>query len=140
MDDEQKQGIAKLRFLALIDSVAGELGGTFAGQPDWQDRIYQEYSKLVPAPNKKNWPSEQICPLFQCVDDPPNWVCDPEWPFHDGHPMVFIKQISVDDTERIRGILTVDAVLFVFGALEPVDGGKRQVYKIVEQLRDFKGF
>lgn len=140
--DEVEKAMYQLKIFGLMEDVANKLGGTLAGQEAIEKTLYLEFESINPKPkNVKKWLSERIEPLFKCVDEKPIWVCDPEWPYLDGKPMVFIKQFSVNDREDLRGLLTVDAVLYIFGILRPdADGTLVQEYRVVDQLPELAQF
>lgn len=139
---EEERAMSKLRLLGQMETIANKFGGTVGGQRIIKEALYHDLVNANPAPrSKQKWLAERIEPMFKCVDERPNWICDPEWPYEDGKPMIFIKQISVSDRDDLRGKLTVDTELYVFGILRPNDDGSLvQVYKVVEQLKDFAGF
>ena len=41
-----------------------------------------------------NWYGEQLELNYRSLDDPPEWIQDPEWAFDGGRPMVFVGQLE----------------------------------------------
>lgn len=62
------------------------------------------------------WLEEQIPKHFVAVGERPRWIQNPEWPFADGQPMIFVGQI--DMPAQPEGMATElfhdDTSLYVF--------------------------
>lgn len=50
---------------------------------------------------------------YRCLGDPPDWIQDPDWPWADGRPMVFVGSIDAP-----AGTFHDDARFFVFWSPE----------------------
>jgi len=42
---------------------------------------------------------QRLREYFKYVEKPPKWVQSPDWPIHDGRPLVFIGQLSINAPE-----------------------------------------
>ena len=105
------------------------------------DEIYQEYLAAGSPRNKRKWVEERLRREFLWVGQPPKWVeSEPDWPFHDGKPMVFISQTALPENDVTRTRLTFDTVIYLFGARIPVEipDGYGVIYKTVEQIPGFE--
>ena len=59
-----------------------------------EDIIRQLYLDFTRSKSKsqKKWIRETLKGYFRCVDKPPKWIGDPDWPWIDGRPTVFLTQ------------------------------------------------
>lgn len=48
---------------------------------------------------KKKLIKERLKEYFRCLDKPPKWIQDPDWPIRDGKPLVFVGQIPIDASD-----------------------------------------
>lgn len=77
-----------------------------------------------------DWLESQISQHFIAVMERPRWIQDPEWPFVDGEPLVFVGQIdlSVLDGGVVSRLYHDDTSLYVFA------GWKVRPIVIVQQF------
>ena len=65
------------------------------------------------------WLDQQIAQHFLALNDRPNWIQSPEWPFADERPMIFAGQIdvTVEHGGMPSQLFHDDTSLYVFLAL-----------------------
>ena len=115
----------RVEFGGLVLAVAeDELGASFSGDQDGKlmERLYRECQQARPK-NQMGWIRTRLRSVFVCIGKRPRWVQDlPEWPFHEGKPMVFIGQMKVPSNSTARQVAAPGEVLYIFGARHPVEG------------------
>lgn len=106
---------------------------------EWQDVLYQDYKKSGSSTDRLTWIRERLAREVLWVDVPPDWGTDePEWPFHQGRPMVFIRQFALPDNQVTRSSVTWETMLYVFGIRVPSptetrSDAYRMVYEVVQR-------
>lgn len=45
---------------------------------------------------------ERLKEFFKCLDKPPKWVQNPDWPIRDGKPLVFVGQLAINAPEMFH--------------------------------------
>lgn len=80
------------------------------------DALYKEYCNGGNDEPVEQWLRPRFKQLFQFLVAPPQWIQDnPNWPYENGKPMVFVNQHAVA-TDVLTPILGVDFVVYTFGA------------------------
>ena len=100
-----------------------------------------EHYKLSGLPKKINeWLKDFLKDWYQYVDKPPVWVEEePNWPYSNGKPMIFIKQFTIPKTPITEEKLTWDNTIYVFGERIPYKSSYKVEYKIIEQIGGIDG-
>ena len=86
------------------DSSAGDLYDLLlAAQPSWLsvDTKYLGTAFLARAEGRMGeslqaWLREELLRAFRFVNEPPDWIQNPEWPIGTAGPLVFLGQVSVE--------------------------------------------
>lgn len=135
--------IETMKFRGMIaTSVESAFGASVydEGGEEFQNMLHQEYVAQGQPRNPRAWIKNEIKKHFLCVGKPPVWIermTTPRWPFLAGKPMIFIDQVTVPETELSQGKLCAGAVIYIFGARQPVahvPGGWEMIYRLVEQV------
>lgn len=98
------------------------------------EAMYQEFCGIENV-SAEEWLVGRLKGEFKCVEAPPVWATQPEWPYCDGRPMVFVTQYSLPETGVTKSSLTWDSNLYLFGArvvCEEYDG-YRMDYRVISQ-------
>ncbi|MCB9431206.1 MAG: hypothetical protein H6668_04395 [Ardenticatenaceae bacterium] len=61
--------------------------------------LVAQYVKQGDLDDFEEWVSEQLLVYFKYVKHKPRWLQDPEWPFSNGLPMIFVGQFDIDPLE-----------------------------------------
>jgi len=86
----------------------------------WHDRLYQEYLSDGSPSDRKSWIRIRLGQELIWVDSPPDWGKEePEWPFWEDKPMVFLHQFGLPENDITRDHATWDVMLYVFGIRIP---------------------
>ena len=108
----------------------------------YMDKLFAEWESVTDSKvTLTKWLKQRLKQDFKCISDKPKWVDDPEWPFYEGTPMVFVGQIlspKNSDLEILAGT-TQDNVFYLFnllidGTIEGVNG-KVWTFRNVVQMR-----
>lgn len=74
--------------------------------PDYADPPMEFITeKILPADDKlsdsakKKLIKQRAKELFRYTDKPPRWIQGADWPIRDGHPLIFVGQVTVDAPE-----------------------------------------
>lgn len=124
-----------MRFWAHLNSLAVETASArFEGDgaEAAAKSLFAEVASLKPEA-KDQLLRERLRSLFVCVSASPVWLDEPEWPFINGKPMVFVNQTSLEETSITREHLAFGSVVYLFGARVPHDDGFSVVWRVVEQ-------
>jgi hypothetical protein len=86
--------------------------------PEYFDDLLAQYNGPHNQEDIANWLRAQIPDLFRVVGDRPHWIQEPDWPFHDGEPMIFLGQVdvNVNDQPPEERIYHDDTSLYLFKA------------------------
>lgn len=85
-------------------------------QSEWIDIEDEEFLNSIIKASPTNlskdkrikWCKNRILELFKYVNNPPEWLQNPEWPIVEGQPLIFIKQShKVDD-------YTTNSIKYIF--------------------------
>jgi hypothetical protein len=118
-------------YLASCDSKEGQL---------FVDTIYKEYLEQNSPKNTSSWLRSTLKNYYLHVTSPPIWIEEePEWPYLNGQPMVFISQTILPNNPTTSDHLTWDVVVYLFGGRIPHPHGFKVEYKIIEQVVAFNG-
>jgi len=132
-----------MRFQARVVALAKrKLGVKCEGSEaePYLDQIYAEYKEAGEPQDVDSWITERLKKDFLWVVNPPQWVeKEPVWPFFRGKPMVFVSQTRLPKNEVTENHLTWDAVVYLFGARDPVGQGYKIEYKALMQIEDLEG-
>lgn len=135
----------EIKFGGLAYRIAEtEFAGSFADDEDdaLADALWREYREEGRPANPEAWLRSRLADLFTWVDDPPRWLeANPRWPFHNGRPMVFIKQYDIPGKPLVEARLAPDVVIYVFGARTPIleYEGWETCYRVVENHKSLAG-
>jgi hypothetical protein len=81
-------------------------------------RIFDDYVQAGRQKSKGKWLAERIRPDFQHLGRMPRWAeGEGDWPFVDGHPMLFLAQTMIPRNATNETHLTFDAMLYLFVGL-----------------------
>jgi hypothetical protein len=126
-------------FMSKVIKLALEEFHCDATCQEWQDLLYQDYIRAGSPTDRLTWIRDRLAREVLCVDVPPDWGTDePEWRFHQGRPMVFIRQFALPDNRVTRSAVTRATMLYVFGIRVPSPTAThpeayRMVYEVVER-------
>lgn len=101
---------------------------TLKAQPSWL-RAPEEYvSRLLKDKDgtdaeKLSYLKEVLREKFKYMKKPPKWLQSPEWPIHDGIPLVFIGQLDVS------GLYHDSSQVYVF-----FDNERRTFHEVVQSM------
>lgn len=102
--------------------------------------VYEQYKQAGSPKNIKHWLKEHLKNAYLSVTIPPMWVEDePDWPYLNGKPMVFITQYAIPKNEVTGDHLTWNIVLYLFGQRVPHPQGYTVEYRIVRQFPGIDG-
>ena len=121
----------------MIDVVESEFNANCDTEEaeEFVSSTYEEYKRQGSPPKVRQWLKKNLKGAYLCVDKPPEWAeGNPNWPYLNGKPMVFITQYAVPQNQITENSLTWDVVLYVFGQRIPLDNGYRVEYRLVEQI------
>jgi hypothetical protein len=77
--------------------------------------LLTQYAEEADPANISQWLQEQITKYFIAVGERPKWIQNPEWPFADGKPMIFVGQIDLSvQNEVVSKIYHDDTSLYLF--------------------------
>ena len=130
----------RIRFGSRVRELVDELNASVEGPEakafvDALYALWQQENK--PQSEIPAWLKPRLQNVFRSLAEPPRWVEEePDWPFHNAQPMVFISQTTLDDSEVSRSSLSPGETVYLFGAREPEGTGFRMVYKVVSQFSD----
>jgi hypothetical protein len=103
-------------------------------------RLFDDFKAAGMPKDVELWLASRLRDEFLWVAEPPRWVeTEPAWPFFDGKPMVFIRQVTLPRNPVTEQRLTWDAELYLFGARVDLDRGYRVEYKVVTQVPGIDG-
>lgn len=130
----------KIRFNGKLISASHAVGGSIRS-PDadaFASGLYEEWVLTGdPLERCPAWLRTRLQGCFQSLNEPPSWVeAEPDWPFHNGLPMVFISQTTMGSHEPSASRLSPGETVYLFGARSPEARGFRMVYKVVSQFAD----
>lgn len=81
-----------------------------------------------------DWIRSRLDSLFQCVNQPPTWVNEPDWPWNGDNPLIFITQYTVPTNDLTQREMIADVTLYVFSD-RVCDGTSQRVsFRLVEQF------
>jgi hypothetical protein len=84
----------------------------------FQDKIYDEWQSQAIAPEKTNaWLAQRLLNQFVSLSDPPLWIyCEPQWPFVQGRPLIFLFQCTFPkDGPLVEELVPGETVYFFAG-------------------------
>lgn len=129
----------EIRFYGKAMIVANDLNASCQGDEakPFILRLFKEYSDAGKPKDVAGWLRERLTREFKSVNAAPRWIeREPQWPFHEGRPMVFISQASLPRNEITEALLAWGCEVYLFGARIPdPEGfeGYRIVYREVTQ-------
>lgn len=132
---------ARIRFHSKLMSAAQQLGGSASGdesQP-FVDSLYCDWlDESLPLSSVVQWLDAKLQNVFESLDSPPEWIEEePDWPFIDGVPMVFVSQTSFLGTPLANARLSVGETIYLFAGRRCFDDGRvRMEYRVVSQFAD----
>lgn len=132
----------RVRFKARVMALARSHFGGSCESDDasvFLDEVADEYSAAGSPGDRDPWIKARLSGCFASVQDPPEWVDEPDWPFFDGQPMVFIAQHRIPKTKVSESTLTWDEVIYIFGCRVPHSRGYTVEYRIVTQILGMQG-
>ena len=137
------QTIEELRFCGKVAKIAEkEFGGSFSDDADRKvmREIYAQYIREGEPSDAAAWIRRQLEHLFPCAELRPVWIeAIPQWPFHNGKPMVFVGQIDVGKSRVANELLAPETTLYVFGARESIGEGRwRMEHRVVQQFESLR--
>src|SRR5436190_426050 len=131
-----KLDLEKVKFGGKAQGIAeDELSASYMDDAEHKaiDELYRQYVSDGSPKDKAAWLRPQLTDLFRCIDKRPVWVgVLPQWPWVDGTPMVFVRQISVGDTPAEQRELFPGNELYLFALRIKVDEGFKMVYRVIE--------
>ena len=131
----------RIRFGGQVRKTVDKMNASVEGAEarPFVDMLYAEWKQAGKPENEiTTWLAARLQNVFLSLAAPPRWVEEePAWPFHQGKPMVFISQITIDDSEVSQTSLSSGETLYLFGAREPEGTGFRMFYKVVSQFENF---
>lgn len=99
-------------------------------------KLFDEWTAAGSPTPCKGWLKARLKGSFKCVGDPPQWIEEePDWPYLNGEPMVFVAQIDLKRNAVTESNLTFNERLYVFGARVPLKRGFEMEYRIIAQER-----
>ena len=128
----------RIRFSARVRELADDLNASVEG-PEAKAFVNALYAAWQqenrPQSEIPAWLKPRLQNAFRSLAEPPRWVEEePDWAFHNGQPMVFISQTTLDDSEVSQSSLSPGETVYLFGTREPEGTGFRMVYKVVSQF------
>lgn len=128
----------KIRFKGKLISASHESGGSVSS-PEAEafvSALYEEWlCRGEPIEACSVWLRNRLKGCFQSLNEEPSWVEDePNWPFHNGLPMVFISQTAIGEHEPAVSKLSPGETVYLFGARSPEGKGFRMAYRVVSQF------
>jgi hypothetical protein len=124
----------------VLSVVMKKLNASVQGE-ECEKFIEELYSKFKTAGSPKDieqWIFDNIKDQFQFIDTPPNWVEDePNWPFMNAKPMIFIGQHDIRAGKVADNQLDSGITLYLFGARIPYKDGFKLEYVTVSQRKIF---
>lgn len=132
--------IVELKFSGLANEVAeSEFSASFTEDRDNNaiETLFAEFCQDGSPSDKRRWLRKRLPELFSCVDERPQWIeSRPIWPFHNGQPMTFIRQISVPENDVTKSRVSSNVNLYMFGTRVDTEDGWVMEYRVIEQHPD----
>ena len=100
---------------------------------EWLDSLRREMESQNPA-DPIAWLTVRLRDEFRFVESPPRWIAEPEWPFRDGRPLIFVTQYSIPENATTRDHLTWDETIYVFGCQTARNDGIETEYVVISQI------
>lgn len=97
--------------------------------------LYALFSKQQEVKDKKKWLSEILNHMFPYMEHPPKWKGEPDWPFFDGKPMIFLHQFTIPLSAQHINFPLTDTV-YVFALKNQHELGEGSAYKLIIQTED----
>jgi len=138
-DDDFNECFLKGTIAVLAED---EFGASFSDDNNnaFFEAFFEEYVKDGRPKKIKTWARKRLADVFKCVTNRPDWYGDdPEWPFVDGKPCIFISQLEVENTENGR-LLGTERTLYLFAAkvIDP-DGSWTLTYRVISRSHELRG-
>ena len=113
---------------------------TGASLSDYDEQLWEKYLEEGKPKNRDAWILAHVKEDFRFLEEPPRWIetlSTPRWPFIDGTPMTFIRQITVSANPISEKYLSPDSEVYLFGGRRDTEsGGWEMCYATVEQDPD----
>ncbi|MET1079256.1 MAG: hypothetical protein ABWY06_14690 [Pseudomonas sp.] len=105
------------------------------GAEAFVDQAYAAYLENAPK-NKKTWIAEYLQDKFVFSEQPPRWQGEPDWPFFQGQPMVFLHQFSLglECAKSLQGAFPMGDTLYVFGSKNPPNPTEGQTWETIYRM------
>jgi len=123
-----------VEFVEALQKIAAEhfAASATAGGFDFVDRVYDDYRKSGGTADQSTWLEGNLGRYFKWAESAPRWIeGQPAWPFHQGYPMIFIGQQTVEG--RSREELPDGCTFYLFIAWELDPNGRRMVTRLITQ-------
>lgn len=99
--EKGRAAVAELRsprgqFASALHSFTEGAYAASSWDKDFEDELFRRYEVDAPADLAK-WLAAVTEGLFRSVGEPPIWVGEVDWCFHNGVPLEFLVQFAVED-------------------------------------------
>ena len=134
----------KFMFMAKCDAIARGFGASFDDDREqvFLSKLYESYIADGRPSEQTAWAKRKLQEAFSFADQPPIWVeKEPDWPFINGTPMMFLSQYAIPDNERTAKLSARGYTIYVFSSRQPhpdFPGKFEIIYKVVSQNPSFK--
>jgi hypothetical protein len=121
----------RITFAGMVISIAED---EFAASipHDFTDVLFNAFMQAG-SRDAHNWIRNQLQPLFQYVSSKPEWLEEPQWPWVDGKPMIFVEQVKLPNNDVTVQHLIWDEMLYLFGRRIPCGDGFEIEFKVISQ-------